>query len=143
MTNANGSNDIALLELCEPMKFNSYVQPIMMPPIDIWKNDLLFSDQLTTAGWGYWGNDLLDGINIPDDITHEDIAEGKISLPSRPLTKMRIQYYSGDESSVGTPEIRKQMFLGLARNGKTEVAMGDSGSPVWWFNFKNLKYYQV
>nr|XP_032833602.1 LOW QUALITY PROTEIN: coagulation factor X-like [Petromyzon marinus] len=106
--NATYDNDIALLQMSEPIKFNKYVLPACLPEPDFADN-VLKEELACISGWGY---------------LHHHGEKAKVLqtsfVPYQDMARCK-------ESSSYT--ITKNMFCAGYSDSKTDACQGDSGGP--------------
>nr|XP_032833601.1 venom prothrombin activator porpharin-D-like [Petromyzon marinus] len=106
--NATYDNDIALLQMSEPIKFNKYVLPACLPEPDFADN-VLKEELARISGWGYLRERGLKAKVLQTSfVPYQDMARCK-------------------ESSSYT--ITKNMFCAGYSDSKTDACQGDSGGP--------------
>merc|ERR1711988_304774 len=103
----SAGNDIAILELSEPLTFNKGVQPICLPSS---KQTYSENDRFVVSGWGT----LREGGSSPDTLQQLVVPYIKES------TCLRVTYM---RSMLG------QMCAGFLEGGK-DSCQGDSGGPL-------------
>ena len=110
--------DIALLELCDPVKFTPTVQPIGIAPIH---TDV--TGYATVAGWG---------------VTRESGPQSRIlravKVPIVDQNKCRRAYGFIDKGHI---------CAGDYNTGGRDSCQGDSGGALWWKHPKTHQIYQV
>ncbi|CAN0291439.1 unnamed protein product [Lampetra fluviatilis] len=105
---ATNDNDIALLRMSEPIKFNKYVLPACLPEPDFADN-VLKEELARISGWGILGKRRLKAEVLQTSfVPYQDMARCK-------------------ESSSYT--ITKNMFCAGYSDSKTDACQGESGGP--------------
>lgn len=113
-------HDIALLELCDPVKFNHRVQPIGLAPINLEFDDKANS---TVAGWG----------TMRESGTQSHVLRA-VSVPIVDSARCNKAYGFISKYHICAGEY----FL-----GGRDSCQGDSGGPLWYKDTLTLNIYQV
>jgi transmembrane serine protease 3 len=102
-------NDIAIVKLETPVKFNENIQPACLPQQD---EEVRAGDVAVVAGWGT----LQEGrINLPDEL---------MQVPVPVVPDSDCQRYYGNDVHM------KYMFCGGYERGGKDSCQGDSGGPL-------------
>ncbi len=119
---SNVNDDIALLELCKPVKFSHTIQPIGLATkkVNLWKYG---PPEVTVAGWG-------------------TTKEGG-SL-SRILKEVTVPVVRSKTCNKRYHFIKKgHICAGNYSKGGRDSCQGDSGGALWWEDYKTKEVYQV
>jgi secreted trypsin-like serine protease len=119
-------NDIALIELDQPVKYNTNVQPICLPSA---KDGDFTGKQGYVAGWGY--TSYRSG-TLPDVLQ-------VVQLPIMSNSKCAGMYKTAGYSK---PMPRTVVCAGLAEGGK-DSCEGDSGGPLMSFSTSSQSWVLV
>lgn len=106
LSSGSGKNDIALLRLKTPVKFNSYVYPVCLPLDDL-ANKNYDGTKMLAAGWGV------------TELKTDSPVKKKVKIPVVPLATCQRNF-----ENVGDTQI----CAGGERNRNT--CNGDSGGPL-------------
>ena len=114
-------DDIALIELCQPVKFSAVIQPIMFASQRVYEEAK--ENMVTVAGWGslrekYRGSKVLMKVEVPQ----VDFKTCKRSY----------KWLSNG-----------MICAGNMTHGGVDSCQGDSGGPLWTTNMDTMEIVQV
>lgn len=117
----SGNNDITLLLLASPLRYNKITVPICLPPgapyqPEDWKTCYI-------TGWG-------------------TTVSGKISFPSI-LKKVKILLYSKPQCLDWMSSLTDNMLCAGISEGGKDACQGDSGGPLVCRSFTSRTWYQI
>ena len=116
-------DDIALLELCEPVEMNHRVQPIGLAPFSLNEEKMTGNPNVTVAGWG-------------------TTSEG--GRQSRYLQAVVVPLVSNALCQKSYGFINDgHICAGLYHYGGKDSCQGDSGGPLWWMDPETQQPLQV
>ncbi|XP_063791233.1 serine protease 33-like [Pseudophryne corroboree] len=112
------SGDIALIELKNPVTFNSYIQPICLPT-----PNQEFPDGMKgwLAGWGALG----EGVKLPSPFPQQEVE-----LPLINYTACNKIFQSSLNLSSSTNTVMNTNICAGYPEGKKDGCQGDSGGPL-------------
>merc|ERR1711951_134664 len=113
-----GTNDLALVELCQPVPYNTAIQPIALSTGFPGEDDA----EVTVAGWG----------------TTQESGNASDILLAVVLDTMDNEVCRGAYSWIGDGQI----CAGVPQGGM-DACQGDSGGALFWKNPEDNVIYQV